>query len=96
MWWPRCRELRSELPSVLPVVGQRLRSVDRIALSGSDWTVRGLDAVAAGTVSVEVGLAGTPGRIVFSCGKAEVVFGLIPPEADATTAAELAAYLLPD
>ncbi|MDP0399790.1 DUF5994 family protein [Tsukamurella strandjordii] len=94
VWWPRSRDLKAELPSVLPALGVRLQTLTLIQFCTADWTTRAAVLNRPESVPIELALMNTEGLISFSGPDVTVVYGLIAPDANLHQAEQLVARLL--
>lgn len=92
VWWPRCRDLRAELPTVLPALGVRLQTLQTIHFCTADWNIGGHEICTRDAVPVALRHLATPGLIVFTGPRLAVIFGLISPDADTAAATEATAH----
>lgn len=96
VWWPRSRDLRSELPTVLPSIGLRLQSLENIQFSPVDWTThaRELPSRLGAAITLRH-LTTNSGLIVFTGANISIVYALISPDADAAMADAIVAHHFP-
>lgn len=95
VWWPRSRHLDHELPTVIPTIGVRLRTLTRISYSTSDWDRREPQMEIMGDL-VELEPAHPSGLIVFAGPNATIAFGLIAPNTTQQQAERTATAMLQD
>jgi hypothetical protein len=80
-WWPRSHDLEAELPTALPVLAERLGSIERVSYHLGDWGA-GARAVQAGPGLVRLGgyHAQTAGTIDVLGPRRRVTLLVVPAE----------------
>jgi hypothetical protein len=80
-WWPRSHDLEAELPALLPVLTDRLGSIERLSYHLSDWGAAARTVKAGGGL---VRLSGfrsqTAGTIDVLGPRQRVTLLVVPPE----------------
>ncbi|MCA0155532.1 DUF5994 family protein [Tsukamurella sp. M9C] len=95
VWWPRSRDLQTELPTVLPSVGLKLQTLECIHFCPADWTTRVRQLPARDGTVIETRHLVTAGLVVFTGPRVAVIYALIAPDASTSAAEEIAARHLP-